>query len=156
MIYDDDPITDDWLKECGFRWSQEERQPSKHWTLWLGMPGAFAAAEDIGIELAAVGHDAEWFCWMRSDFSHRYSRFIHIRHLTMRGEVVALVTAISGQAWDVSRHRYGRVCTPAQIEAFDRQDARLRRRLERTGPTEGIDVPWPPRSVAAQPSQDPA
>lgn len=32
----DDPITEEWLKSVGFKWHQFDRQPDKHWLLWLG------------------------------------------------------------------------------------------------------------------------
>ena len=30
------PLTEEWLKENGFKWHQFDRQPDKHWLLWLG------------------------------------------------------------------------------------------------------------------------
>lgn len=30
-------ITEDWLRDCGFKWEQHERQPAKHWVLWIGV-----------------------------------------------------------------------------------------------------------------------
>jgi hypothetical protein len=32
----DEPISEAWLKAAGFKWSQLDRQPDKHWILWLG------------------------------------------------------------------------------------------------------------------------
>jgi hypothetical protein len=46
------PITEEWLKLVGFRWHQLERQPSRHWLLWLGGAlddGTVPAVEDLGI-----------------------------------------------------------------------------------------------------------
>ena len=82
-----EPITEDWLREVGFKWHQFDRQPNKQWLLWVsdacGQWGS--SGDDLGVELAAGSYDAErgdregWFCWLRSDVSHRYSRFIHVR-----------------------------------------------------------------------------
>jgi hypothetical protein len=139
----DDLIDEAWLRDCGFHWSQGERQPSKHWTLWCGMPAFMGSPEDIGVEVAQMGddprHGPSWFCWIRSDFSHRYSRFIHVRHVTTRGEVIRLVEALTGRRWNAAHHRYGRVCTLEQVERFDAEDPRLRERMKRTGQLEGVE-----------------
>jgi len=29
-------LTEEWLKRVGFKWHQLDRQPDKHWLLWLG------------------------------------------------------------------------------------------------------------------------
>jgi hypothetical protein len=31
-----EPITEEWLREVGFRWYQFDLQPDKQWLLWLG------------------------------------------------------------------------------------------------------------------------
>src|SRR5579885_196517 len=50
------PITEEWLKSIGFRWHQFDRQPDRHWLLWLGGAigdgAAFTSYEDLGIEVA--------------------------------------------------------------------------------------------------------
>ena len=53
-----EPITEEWLREVGFKWHQFDRQPTKHWLLWLAdtFPRRmFHDNEDFGIELAALG-----------------------------------------------------------------------------------------------------
>ena len=134
-------ITEDWLKESGFKWHQLERQPWKHWTLWLA--GAFreflVSDEDLGIELTPVwfvkadgalgGNVGEWFCWLRADTSHRYSRFIHVRYLKTCAEVIQLVEALTGIPWNPANHRYGVVRTGKQMEAVRRADQRLDRQM---------------------------
>src|SRR5688572_9102301 len=100
-----EPITEDWLREVGFKWHQFDRQPDKHWLLWVGQAcGQWGkSTDDIGVELAPNSYDADtddltgWFCWLRSDVAHRYSRFIHVRRLRTRDEVIALVAALTGQ-----------------------------------------------------------
>src|SRR6185436_19416447 len=100
-------ITEDWLKEVGFRWHQLDRQPDKHWLLWLGRatPGP-SALEDIGIEVAP-NRDGKWFCWFRSDAAHLYSRFVHVRYLSCPGELIRLVEAITGLLWEPRNHFFG-------------------------------------------------
>lgn len=135
----DDPITEDWLREVGFRWLQMDRQPDKHWLLWIGdavraIDGSLTATEDIGIELAPVDKDRQqWFCWFRSDASHRYGRFIHVRHLRWQRELIALVEACSGQAWNPAYHRHGAMHTPKQVERWEAEDRRLDRVLRDSG-----------------------
>lgn len=109
------PITEDWLRSAGFKWHQLERQPDKHWLLWLGsaMPmGFLCAIEDIGVEVAPVGRGLEWFCWLRSDASHRYGRFVHIRHMATTGELVRLIEALTGQVWNPQNNFYGSMLRP--------------------------------------------
>jgi hypothetical protein len=129
MMTDDGllPITEEWLSEVGFKWHQMERQPNKHWLLWLGgaMPSWFLVSfEDIGIELAP-STDGTWFCWLRSDVSHRYGRFIHIRHLQTRAEVVRLIEGLTGARWDPANNLYGSMHTPAAADRLREEHRRL-------------------------------
>lgn len=98
---DKKPITADWLKSLGFRWHQFDRQPDRHWLLWIG--NAFeddcADLEDIGIELAP-GHDGKWFCWFRSDAGSRYGRFLHVRHLRWQSDVIGMLEGIAGRRFN--------------------------------------------------------
>jgi len=92
-------ISEEWLKEIGFKWHQLDRQPQKHWLLWIGggflERQMFSGPEDVGLELAPVKADeAEWFCWFRSDTAGRYHRFIHLRHLTSRAELIAIISEL--------------------------------------------------------------
>lgn len=132
---DNEIITEDWLRSVGFRWHEFERSGGKRWLLWLA--GAFAdgftSLEDLGIELTSGGRDNTWFCWLRGDYSHRYSRFIHIRHLRTQAEVIRLVEACTGLPWKPENHRYGSVTTDKQMVWFRREDERLDLRLMREG-----------------------
>lgn len=132
-------ITEDWLKHVGFKWHQLDRQPSKHWLLWLGgglnEGGSLTTYEDIGIEIADClpsrdGRPPEWFCWFRSDAAGRYHRFIHVRHLTATDEVVRLIEAITGYSFDPANNMYGSVHTPENAARIRKTDAeRLDRRM---------------------------
>jgi len=131
-------ITDEWLKSVGFKWHQFDRQPDKHWVLWLG--GAMAGRrmltsfEDLGIELATCAYrnrngdllcqEDGWFCWLRDDAAGRYHRFIHIRHLHTQRELIALVEGLTGLTWDPANHLYGNMYRPEEA-------ARLRLEIER-------------------------
>ena len=131
----DDPITEEWLKASGFKWHQFDRQPTKHWLLWLGSGlkegPSLTSYEDIGIELAGdvPGKPEEWFCWFRSDAAGRYHRFIHIRHLTTQDEVIRLVEAVSGRPWAPENHFYGSLHSPANAARIRQEHERIDRRL---------------------------
>lgn len=130
-------ITEDWLHSIGFRWHQMDRQPDKHWLLWLGaaIPDRMTSFEDLGLELAPrwwknrndedVGEVGSWHAWLRADTSGRYHRFIHIRPLRTKDEVMNLVTALSGQPWDPENHYAGMVYQPKHIAAIRRDLNRL-------------------------------
>lgn len=114
-----DPITEEWLREAGFKWQQFERQPTKNWLLWLGgctecgKAWRFSGPEDFGIEIAHSGRsgwsdeDNFWFCWFRGDSAGRYHRFIHVRHLRMQRDVIDLVAALTGRPWNPANHIHG-------------------------------------------------
>ncbi len=125
-------ITEAWLKEASFRWHQLGRQPTKQWLLWLGDTlQSWRSFEDLGIELASgvynerTGANDLWHCWLRSDAGHRYSRFIHVRHLACRQELITLTEGITGQAWNPANHWYGAMRTPANAERCRREASRL-------------------------------
>jgi hypothetical protein len=133
------PISEDWLKAVGFKWHQLDRQPSKHWVLWLGhglnQGASLTDSEDIGIEIAAnmPGRNPvlkDWFCWFRSDAAGQYHRFIHLRHLTLNTEVMRLVEAITGYPFDPGNHFYGSALTPERAQRRRQEDAtRLDRQM---------------------------
>ena len=126
------PITEEWLKQVGFVWSQFDRQPDKHWTLWLGpaIAESNTAFEDIGLELAPWA-DGEWFCWLRSDAGGRYSRFVHVRHLRWCEEVGELVAALSGTPLDPAKVYFGALKGVERAERIRAERDRLDRRMLR-------------------------
>lgn len=143
-----EPITEDWLREVGFKWHQVERQPNKQWCLWLsqcfddGAMWRFTGAEDLGIELAyskLAPDDQEgfWFCWLRGDTAGRYHRFIHIRHLRFQSEVIQLVEAFTALPWNPANHFYG-------VVYCGQHAARMRQEQERFGrpETRGEITKW--------------
>lgn len=138
-----DPITEDWLKSAGFKWHQFDRQPDRHWLLWLGAGlrerPSMTSYEDLGLELAPNiaprdGGMREWFCWLRSDAAGRYHRFIHLRHLATTGDVINLVRAISGRPWTPADHLYGSLHSPENAARIRSDRERLDQRLMREGP----------------------
>jgi hypothetical protein len=129
------PITEDWLKSAGFKFHQLERQPDRHWLLWLGDATrerhSFTSWEDIGIEVARCAwkdRADRWFCWFRSDSAGRYSRFIHIRHMSRINDLIRLIEAITGQTWDPANNLYGSMRKPEDAERIRFED---RERLDR-------------------------
>jgi hypothetical protein len=133
LAIDPEPITEEWLRSVGFKWHQFDRQPKKQWLLWVGQASGQwgRSADDLGVELAPGSYDAErndrtgWFCWLRADTSHRYSRFIHVRRLRTRGEVIALVEALTGQPWNPELHMYGSVHHPKHAKQLQADRERL-------------------------------
>jgi hypothetical protein len=138
-----EPITEKWLAEVGFKWHQLERQPGKQWLLWLGFALKppkeerimFATYEDLGIEVASGAmHDA-WYCWLRSDSSHRYSRFLHLRHIRFQEELIALIEAITGYPWNPANNIGGSMLTLEMAEKRRERDKRFDQQLVK-------DLPW--------------
>lgn len=135
-------IDEAWLKECGFKYHQFDRQPGKQWLLWLGDAlmdtsvaigerKMFSSYEDLGIELAWDNSGRKWFCWLRSDSCHRYHRFLHIRFLVYREELIALIEALTGREFKPENAWYGALRTEndaAKLRAeYDRLDRRIHR-----------------------------
>lgn len=140
------PITEERLREAGFQWHQLERQPDKHWGLWLGsaIEDKLVSAEDLGIEVAPrwwknskgeqVGDVGTWHCWLRADTAGRYHRFIHVRPLRMMEELVSLVEALTGQPWNPANHLYGNVYRAKDAERLRRELERLDHRIREKSP----------------------
>lgn len=128
---DNDPLDtsldETWLRDVGFKWHQLERQPDKHWLLWLGraMNDGITAFEDVGIELAPSLSDGKWFCWLRSDLAHRYSRFIHIRMISTRQELVAIIEGLTGHRFIAENNLGGSMLTHDEAADWRRRMDRL-------------------------------
>lgn len=123
----DPQITEEWLASVGFKWHELDQAQGKQWLLWLGevIEGAFSGFEDLGVQVARYDSDGSWSCWLRSDIAHRYSRFIHIRHLSTRGELIRLLEALTGHAWKPENNLYGSMRTDEQVAAIRRAEQRL-------------------------------
>ena len=132
---DDPPITEDWLKEVGFKWHQLPRQPEKHWLLWLGDAvkegNGFASHDDLGVEVANawLDKDERWNCWLRADLSCRYSRFIHIRYVRTRRDLIAVIEGVTGHTWNPENNLYGCMRTPEQAARIRKDDERMDRKM---------------------------
>lgn len=127
-----EPITEAWLREVGFKWHQLERQPDKHWLLWIGgCCGKHMDYEDLGIELAATTTDGEWHCWIRADTSSWYSRFLHVRYVRTCADVARLFEGLTGCSWDPRNHFGGSARKPEHAEAIRRESQRLDQQMLR-------------------------
>ncbi len=140
------PITEDWLREVKFGWHQLERQTDKHWLLWLGsaIDDRMTCYEDLGIEVSPVRGNDEWFCWLRADTAGRYHRFIHIRYMRTRGDLITLIEALTGQTWNPENNFGGSIRTPEQAarirQDLDRFDQRLLRECPKWSQIEEDDT----------------
>ena len=129
------PISEEWLKSVGFRWDEWERSGGKHWTLWFGGldENGFDSFEDLGLELArAIRDEWGWNCWMRSDCSHKYARFIHVRHVHTCGDVVQLIVALTGMDWKPENHLYGSIRRQKSADYIRATEKRLDRQIMKT------------------------
>lgn len=130
-----DSITEPWLSSVGFKWHELERQGRKHWLLWLGeCLDRYSDAEALGTELSK-GSDDWWFCWLRSDTAHRYSRFLHVRHLRTQSELTSLIEGLTGQPWNPANNFYGRMMTPDRACYLRQEAERLDQRWLHRNPT---------------------
>lgn len=127
----DEPITEEWLSSVGFKWHQFDRQPCKQWLLWLGdvVADFMTSFEDLGVELAP-NLDKNWFCWIRGDISHRYSRFIHIRHIKTRAELIRMIEGLTGQGWDPANNISGSMRKPEEAKRLCAEIEQIRQRLD--------------------------
>lgn len=126
-----EPISDEWLKAIGFRWHAVERAPHKHWVLWLGdavRQNGLVDTCDLGVELTRDS-DGKYHCWLRGDYSHRYSRFIHVRHLHLQCELLRLIEGLTGLDWKPENVWYGSLVTDKQAAYFRKEKERLDVRL---------------------------
>jgi len=146
MSHDPVLITEDWLKSIGFKWHQMDRQPDKHWLLWIGrvMEDSTTCTEDLGIELAPVwfkNHAGEergerkWFCWLRSDHAHKYSRFLHVRHIATQADLIKLYEGLTGREWLPENHFFGSALPPKLAE-------RERAAMQRLDRCIAMEIPW--------------
>lgn len=99
MVEHFDPITEDYLKACGFKktWGRawQGGEESKHRVLTLPR-----VASDFGlaVELAPndIMKDGTWFCWLVQDEPYR---FIPLRHLRYMTELAFLIQGLTGENW---------------------------------------------------------
>ena len=111
------PLTEEWLKDSGFKYYQEERQPQKHWQLWLGWGSDYknSCNDDIGVEVSMawwfnrnqekIGDVDGWHCWIISGKCAR--KLIHVRLIYTENDLINLAMAITGKPWKPENHMYG-------------------------------------------------
>lgn len=126
-------ITSAWLLKCGFKWHQLDRQPSRHWTLWIGevLPDhdrhRSFSPDDFGVELSRgmPGKDDWWFVWLRADYAGRYTRFLCAGHYTTRGQLCDLIAGLTGNAFDRDHTWGGRLLPAEKAKRFQEEGKRL-------------------------------
>lgn len=136
----DNTLTEDWLRDAGFKWEQFDRQPSKHWVLSIATAcidphekgrRMWAAPDDLRIEVAYNdGEQPYWFCWLRSDFAGRYARLIHLRHITTIKELVTIIEAVTGRDFVSVDCLYGMFHAPENAANLRKESQRLDKRLQ--------------------------
>lgn len=131
-------ITEDWLRDCGFKWEQAERQPAKHWLLWIGSAcvdyDRTTSPDSLGIELALVDtqsnvYEKLWHCWIRNDIAGRYARLIHVRYVCLQAEVEQIISALTGRPVKWSDSMYGSLHSPSQSDHLRQDRMRLDQRI---------------------------
>lgn len=132
-----EPIDEAWLRQIGFKWHQFNRQPDKHWLLWIGGAmrgrGTFGSYEDLGVEVAP-DLSGGWYCWLRDDSAGRYHRFIHVRHIETRADLTGLIDGLIGYPFDPANAEGGSLRTPEQAALVRAEHERLDRRMNRERP----------------------
>lgn len=107
-------ITEEWLKENGFKWHAVERS-GKHWLLWIGSAlaenrphGRTSSGDDFGIELSKfIDKQDVYGCFFRADYAGRYTRFIFCRDVWEPEHVTQLIEALTGFPFDKACAIYG-------------------------------------------------
>lgn len=130
------PITEDWLKEIGFKWHEVERS-GKHWILWIGSSLAnnpakgyrHSSFDDFGIELSKFGKDDGYMCFYRADYAGRYSRFIFCRDIWTQEQLIRLIEALTDIPFDKQNAMYGTLYRPEQAAHLREENERLDRKM---------------------------
>ena len=134
-------ITEESLRSLGFKY--HEVQGRKHWLLWIAeaIKPVYSdlllnSREDLGVELSAMDLASDlmplWHCWIRADYSGRYSRFLHVRYMKHVGEIPSLITGLIGYPFDPANAYYGSLLTPENAARARQRDERdLHRQLAR-------------------------
>lgn len=129
-------IDEEVLRIAGFKWDQRDRQPTKHWLLWIGDARkdasnpegrAFCSSDELGIELASSScpGDEWWYCWIRCDFAGRYSRFLHVRHVAKWGDVIGIIEGLTGRQFNPTDVMYGQLWRPESAARHRKESKRL-------------------------------
>lgn len=113
-------LTTKWLRDTGFKWHQLERQPSRHWLLWIGdclpehePPGRTMNSECFGVEVAKGDASASWWVvWFRADYAGRYSRFLCAGHISTVEQLSGMIAGIIGRPFDPRDSMYGTLFRP--------------------------------------------
>ncbi len=110
----DEPITDEWLSACDFKWRQSERQPNKHWSLKLNVEEeGDRAFNQVSIEVQRrgwendqgeyIGNPESWMLWVTDTFE----RTAFLGNIHSQKDIIGLAEIITHRPWNPSTHLYG-------------------------------------------------
>lgn len=123
-------ITEEWLKEIGFKWFDHERS-EPHWLLWMGNVIAqerkfrVTSFEDFGLEISKFQRDENiWGVFFRADYAGRYTRFLYCRDVTEQEQLIKLIEALTDMPFDKQNVLYGNYYRPEQAAHFREEDQR--------------------------------
>lgn len=110
-VGDDLPLTEEWLSSVDFKFRDPvDRQPFRHWSIKISESHDYGLAVEttmpgfINGDGEHIGADGGWFLWINREHKH-----IHIRHIFTRGEMIAMIEALSGWPWNPANHVWGQV-----------------------------------------------
>lgn len=138
-------LTEDWLRDQGFKSSQQERQTWKHWSLYLGWASGQknACMEDLIVEVTMawwhnhhgdpVGDTEAWNCWLRG----MNNSLLHVRYIKTRGELLGLIEALTGRSWDRSLSYFGNLYHEGHRSWLEESAARTRSAEVAANPPDG-------------------
>lgn len=98
-------ITEDWLRENGFRLVPQRNDERTEPTVRLrrlaikgasGKQNIFESPDDLNIDIAANSIAGDWYVWLHQEDPYR---FIHVRQFRYQHEIVKLYEALTGAAW---------------------------------------------------------
>lgn len=129
-------ITEYWLRAAGFKWTQADRQPFKHWTLWIGdaipriREAGTSSPDNFGVELSQADNlGVCWLMWLRADYAGRYDRFLFARDVVMTSQVTSLIEALTDRPFEPRDSLYGEYRSHEQAERMRRDAERMDLRI---------------------------
>jgi hypothetical protein len=138
-VHEPTPLTEEFLRDVGFRWHQNELQPNKMWLLWIGgamfSRNGMASFDNFGLELSESTWEGERYfsLWFRSDIAGRYSRFLWARDLTTVEQLVRVIESLTDAPFSPLNVLYGSLHTPEQAARLRVSEQRSDWRIAKSG-----------------------